>query len=99
MPVESSWVAPKISSGERRRCGEINQGRAVPLSYHDSSIKIALTKVEAASFFCPFAPRPVTVESFLAAKVSIGERARRSGGHVTLTVGYGDPARGQAREL
>ena len=45
--------------------------------------ELALTKVEAASFVCPFAQRPVMVESFLLAKVSIGERARRSGGHVT----------------
>ena len=43
-------------------------------STDDSSIKTALTKEEAASSFCLFAPRPV--ESFLVAKVtvSIGER-------------------------
>ena len=36
---------------------------------HDSSIKLRGQKKEAASSFCPFAP----VESFLVAKVGIGE--------------------------
>ena len=39
---------------------------------YDSSIKSVQTKGEAASYFFPFAP----VESFLVAKVSIGERRR-----------------------